>query len=80
MRFSSGAVAGRLHRWLIRLLVGEELSPAEREVTESLKALKTLKVSGGRVSVEPSEVLEYPGYQEARQRSAALLKASKGHK
>ncbi len=80
MRFSRGAVLCRLHRWLVRLLVGEELSPAEREVTESLRALKTLKVCGGRVSIEPSEVLEYPGYEESRQRAAALLKASKGHK
>jgi hypothetical protein len=60
--------------------VGKELSPAEREVTESLKALKTLSVCDGRVSIEPSEVLEYPGYQEARKRAAALLNASEDRK
>lgn len=37
------------------------LTEEEREVTESLKALKTLSCVGGRVSVQPFEVIDRPG-------------------
>lgn len=49
------------------------LSEAELEVTASIKALKTLEVHRGRVSVSPSEVLDRPGYLEARKDAAALV-------
>lgn len=53
--------------------MGTPMTPAEREVTESLKALKTLDVSQGRVSVDPYEVIGRPGYLEARRRAADLV-------
>lgn len=49
------------------------LSDPEQEVTASIKALRTLVVHGGRVSISPSEVIDQPGYLEARRRAAALV-------
>jgi len=62
-------------QWLERLLVGEPMSLAEREVSDSIKALKTLEVTQGRVSVDPSEVIGRPGYLDARRRAAVLIHA-----
>lgn len=63
-----------LRTWLLRIVVGKPMTLAEREVTESLKALKTLQMSDGRVSVDPSEVIDRAGYLEARRRAAALVR------
>lgn len=46
----------------------------EREITRSLKALKTLRFEGGRVSIDPEEVLLQPGYLEARHRAGVLIR------
>lgn len=43
-------------------------------VTDSIKSLKTLTCRDGRVSVDPREILEWPGYQEARRSAAALVR------
>lgn len=52
----------------------KQMSPHEREITESIKSLKTLTVRDGRVSIDPSEVLLQPGYLEDRKRAAQLVK------
>ena len=49
-------------------------SDEEREITRSLKALKTLRFERGRVSIDPEEVLHQPGYLEARRAAAALIR------
>lgn len=46
-----------------------------RAITESIKTLRTLRVEGGRVSVDPCEVLEQPGYLEERARVGGLVRA-----
>lgn len=51
----------------------EPMSVADRAITDSIKALRTLRLVGGRVSIDPSEVLGQPGYLEARRRAAELL-------
>ncbi|MNE61234.1 hypothetical protein D3C80_1564340 [compost metagenome] len=51
------------------------LTEEEREVTDSLKALKTLSCVDGRVSVRPSEVIDRPGYFAARTAAASLTRA-----
>ena len=58
----------------------KRLTPKEMEVTASLKALKTLTYSDGRVSISPSEVTSQPGYLESRRQAAALLtRHTSGH-
>lgn len=48
--------------------------PSERDhITESLRALKTLRCEHGRVSVDPLEVIDRPGYREARAAAARLI-------
>lgn len=59
---------------LLRLLVGEPLSLEKQEISESLKALRTLRYESGRVSVDPEEVLDRPGYLTARASAAELVK------
>jgi hypothetical protein len=49
------------------------LSPEDREIRDSILSLKTLKVRDGRISVDPSEVLDQPGYLEARRQAAQLV-------
>lgn len=51
-----------------------DVSDEEREITRSLKALKTLRFEGGRVSIDPEEVLHRPGYLDARRAAAALIR------
>lgn len=67
----------RLYSWtrsrLLRWLVGEPLSLEEQEISESLKALRTLRYESGRVSVDPEEVLDRPGYLSARESAADLV-------
>jgi len=46
---------------------------ADPEVTRSIKQLKTLTVRDGRVSISPEEVLNQPGYLEARAHAASLI-------
>lgn len=46
----------------------------ELEITASIKALKTLTFSDGRVSISPSEVLDQPGYLSDRARAGALVR------
>ncbi|GLO51387.1 hypothetical protein PPUN110474_27870 [Pseudomonas putida] len=58
---------------LLRWLVGEPLSLEEQEISESLKALRTLRYESGRVSVDPEEVLDRPGYLSARESAADLV-------
>jgi len=49
-------------------------SEADNEITKSIKALKTLSIVDGRVSIAPSEVLGSSGYHEARARAADLVR------
>lgn len=49
------------------------LSESEREITRSLTALKTLRFEGGRVSIDPEEVLLQPGYLAARRAAGKLI-------
>lgn len=49
------------------------MSAEDREIREAILSLKTLKVRDGRVSVDPSEVLDRPGYIEERRRAAELI-------
>ena len=67
----------RLYSWtrsrLIRWLVGEPLSLEEQEISESLKALRTLRYESGRVSVDPEEVLDRAGYLSAKTSAADLV-------
>lgn len=67
-----------IHKVLVSLGWREELSDSEREVGDSLKALKTLRCIDGRVSISPSEVLERPGYRDARKQAAALTSSGGG--
>lgn len=53
---------------------GENLTASEREVSESIKKLKTLNVTDGRVSISPSEVLTEEYIQE-RKEARRLLSA-----
>jgi len=50
------------------------LSRREREISDSIRALKTLRVEDGRISIAPSEVLDQPGYIEERAAAGALLR------
>lgn len=56
------------------------LSEAEQKITDSIKALKTLEVHEGRVSISPSEVLGQPGYLEARRHAAKLVTHHQKHR
>lgn len=58
---------------LLRWLAGEPLSLEEQEISASLKALRTLRYENGRVSVDPEEVLDRPGYLLARAAAADLV-------
>lgn len=49
------------------------LSPEDREIRDSILSLTTLKVRNGRVSIDPSEVLDRPGYLESRRQAADLV-------
>lgn len=51
-----------------------DVTGEEREITRSLKALKTLRFEKGRVSIDPEEVLHQPGYLDARRAAAALIR------
>jgi len=44
----------------VRLWMAPELSQEERAITDSLKALRTLRCQAGRVSIDPDEVLGSP--------------------
>lgn len=55
------------------------MSDREREVSASLRALKTLRFENGRISIDPQEVLNQPGYVEQRAAAAALV-GPKTHK
>jgi len=55
--------------WKARLL-----SDRDREITYSIKALKTLRVEDGRVSIDPIEVIGQPGYLEQRAQARALIR------
>ncbi|MFR0713630.1 hypothetical protein ACLUS7_01095 [Enterobacterales bacterium BD_CKDN230030183-1A_HGKHYDSX7] len=67
----------RLFNWactrLVGWLVGKPLSLEEQKISESLKSLHTLRCEGGRVSVDPTEVLDRPGYLSSRTAAAALV-------
>lgn len=71
----------RLHSWarsrLWRWLAGAPLSLEEQEISESLKALRTLRYENGRVSVDPEEVLDRPGYLSARAAAADLVNGAR---
>ncbi|MFY1008067.1 hypothetical protein ACOQNQ_03210 [Pseudomonas juntendi] len=62
---------------LLRWFAGEPLSLEEQEISESLKALRTLRYENGRVSVDPGEVLDRPGYLSARAAAADLLNGAR---
>lgn len=55
------------------------MSPEDRQIRDSILALKTLKYHQGRVSVAPSEVLDQPGYIEERRRAAELVHGRPTH-
>ena len=71
----------RLYSWtrsrLLRWLADKPLSLEEQEISESLKALRTLRCESGRVSVNPEEVLDRPGYLSARAAAAELTKGAR---
>ncbi|WP_397453649.1 hypothetical protein [Pseudomonas sp. NA-150] len=50
------------------------MSDAEREFSRSIKALKTLRVINGCISIDPREVLDQPGYEEDRARAGAWVR------
>lgn len=54
----------------------EPLSKEALAVSESIKALKTLRFENGRVSIDPSEVLGQPGYLAARAQAGELMRAT----
>lgn len=56
----------------MRFFKPKALTELEKEITASLKALKTLSCVDGRVSVEPTEVVDRPGYEAARTAAASL--------
>ena len=56
----------------------ERLTDAEQEISNSIKALRTLSCVDGRVSISPNEVLDQPGYREARVKAAALISGRAG--
>lgn len=70
-------VARRMGKWarsrFMRCVTGEPLSLEEQEITASLRALQTLRCEGGRVSVDPVEVIDRPGYRSARAAAAGLV-------
>jgi len=68
MRLSGSALLG----WFRRGAVSER----EREITESLKALKSLRCIHGCVSIDVQEVVGRPGYIESRRAAAALVRTS----
>lgn len=55
------------------------LSDEEREISEAITSLKTLKVENGCVSISPSEVLEQPGYIQDRAEAGAIVRARQRH-
>jgi hypothetical protein len=56
-------------RWTV-----PQMTDAERKVSESLKALHTLTYKEGRVSIDPQEVLNQPGYLEARIYAGSIVR------
>ncbi|MCJ7853086.1 DUF6957 family protein [Pseudomonas monteilii] len=56
----------------MRFFKPKALTELEKEITASLKALKTLSCVDGRLSVEPTEVVDRPGYEAARTAAASL--------
>ncbi|HDS1792740.1 hypothetical protein [Pseudomonas putida] len=67
----------RTRSQLLRWLAGEPLSLEEQEISESLKALRTLRYENGRVSVDPEEILDRPGYLLARAAAADLVNGAR---
>ncbi len=59
--------------------IRKPLSSREQAITDSIKALKTLSVIDGRVSIDPREVLDQPGYIEARRQAAMLVRGPVNH-
>jgi hypothetical protein len=55
------------------------LSDEEREISEAIKSLRTLRVENGCVSISPSEVLEQPGYIQDRAEAGAIVRARQRH-
>lgn len=53
---------------------GARLSPDEREISESIRRLKTLKVKDGHVSIDPSEVVTAAFIQDRRDARRLLSK------
>lgn len=45
---------------------GSRLPPEEREVSDSIRRLKTLKVNNGHMSIDPSEVVTEAYIQDRR--------------
>ncbi|WP_447741790.1 hypothetical protein [Pseudomonas laurentiana] len=70
-------VARRMGKWarsrFMRCVTGKPLSLEEQEISASLRGLQTLRCEGGRVSVDPVEVIDRPGYRSARAAAAALV-------
>lgn len=70
-------VAHRLGIWVSRRLLRrgacEPPHLEDQAITESLKALQTLRCENGRVSVDPAEVLDRPGYLSSRAAAAVLV-------
>lgn len=55
-------------------LWSRKMSERDREITESLKALTTLRMEQGRVSIDPCEVIDRPGYLQARTAARELVR------
>ncbi|MBD9399098.1 hypothetical protein [Pseudomonas sp. PDM11] len=53
---------------------GTRLSPEDREISESIRRLKTLKVKDGHVSIDPSEIVTDAFIQDRRDARRLLSK------
>lgn len=53
---------------------GARLSPEDREISESIRKLKTLRVRDGHISIDPSEVVTESFIQDRRDARRLLSK------
>lgn len=66
-----------LSRWLFTLFLGkpgEYMSTEDREISDSIRKLKTLKANNGHIYIDPSEVLTEKFIKERRDAARLLSK------
>lgn len=64
-------------KWIFTLIwgaPGARLSQEDREISESIRRLKTLKVKDGHVSIDPSEVVTEKFIKDRRDARRLLSK------